>query len=188
MSPAMRTSKVGALVALLCLTALASDSVVVPAEGFPAASAKDVESIETIMVAVYDVISGPAGEERDWSRLRSLFLPEARLIRTELNPQGETRYRAMTVEEYIERSGPVLVKNGFFEKEISRREEVYEVVAHVWSTYESRHLASDEEPFSRGINSFQLMKKDGRWWVMTILWETETPNAPIPEKYVSPAE
>ena len=42
-------------------------------EGSVAARPADVASIDAIMRAVYEVISGPAGQKRDWNRMRSLF-------------------------------------------------------------------------------------------------------------------
>ena len=69
--------------------------------------------------------------------------------------------------------------------ETARRVETYGHIAHAWSTYESRHKAEDPEPFARGINSIQLMHDGARWWIVTIFWEAETPENPIPEKYLS---
>ena len=51
------------------------------------ADPKDVASIDAIMKAVYDVISGDAGKLRDWDRFRSLFHKDARLIPSGKNPQ-----------------------------------------------------------------------------------------------------
>ena len=41
---------------------------------------KDVSSIDSIINALYEVISGGKGEERDWDRERNLFHLKARLI------------------------------------------------------------------------------------------------------------
>ncbi len=149
----------------------------------PTAHPGDVASIDAILTTVYSVISGPAGV-RDWDRFRSLFIPEARLIAVGFNPQGEFQKTAMDVEGYISRAGGYFMENGFFENEIARRTERFGHIAHAFSTYESRHRADDERPFSRGINSFQLMNDGVRWWVVTIYWEAETPELAIPEKYL----
>lgn len=149
----------------------------------PTARPADVASIDAILGAVYGVISGPAGV-RDWDRFRSLFIPEARLIAVGFNPQGEFQKTAMDVEGYISRAGGYFMENGFFESEIVRRTEQFGHIAHAFSTYESRHRADDERPFSRGINSFQLMNDGARWWVVTIYWEAETPELSIPAQYL----
>ena len=150
----------------------------------PAANPADVASIDAIIAAVYDVISGPAGKKRDWQRMRSLFIPGARMIPTGKNREGAIASNVVDVEGYITRSGNYLETNGFFEKETARRIEQYGHIAHVFSTYEARHKAEDKAPFMRGINSFQLMNDGKRWWVVTIFWEAETPENPIPEKYL----
>lgn len=148
----------------------------------------DVASVDAIIKAAYDVISGPAGEERDWDRFRSMFMEGARLIPTGREHSGETRHGLLTVEDYISRAGPQLENNGFFEVEVARRMERYGSVVHVFSTYESRRNADDAEPFMRGINSFQLLYEKGRWWVVTIFWQPEYPDLPIPKQYLSTPE
>ncbi|HVL39569.1 MAG TPA: hypothetical protein VM328_09290 [Fimbriimonadaceae bacterium] len=146
--------------------------------------AQDTKSVESIVAAVYDVISGPAGKKRDWDRMRSLFLPEARMVAVGRRQDGTTVSRAMTVEDYIARSGPLLEERGFFEREVARRVERFGSLAHVWSTYEARQKVDDEKPMMRGINSIQLFNDGQRWWVLTIYWQPEGPETPLPEKYL----
>ena len=150
----------------------------------PTANPADVESIDAIMIAVYDVISGDAGVARDWDRFRSLFAPGATLSPVG-RPDGTTYVRrAITPEQYARTSGSYLERNGFHEVEIHRVTERYGVIAHAFSTYESRRMASDPEPFARGINSIQLMNDGSRWWVVSIFWLGEGPDHPIPAKYL----
>jgi hypothetical protein len=148
------------------------------------ADAKDVSSPEAIIAAVYDVISGPAGQKRNWDRMRTLFVPDARMIPTGKKSTGESTRRTLSVEDYIANSGPFLEKDGFFEKEIGNKTEQFGNIVHVFSTYESKRAVTDEKPFMRGINSFQLWYDGKRWWVITILWQSESADTPIPEKYL----
>ena len=149
------------------------------------ANTADVKSIDAIIKATYDVISGDAGVERNWDRFHSLFHPTARLIPT-AKPRNSDKFAAfpMTPKDYIDRSGSFLVKNGFHEQEISRKTEIFGTIAHVFSTYEGRNKLSDEKPFLRGINSFQLFNDGERWWVMSIFWRQESKETPVPEKYL----
>ena len=149
----------------------------------PVANPADVNSIDAIVAAVYDVISGPAGKKRDWDRMRSLFMPGARLVPTGPRPNGGYGSRALTVEDYLTRSAPLFEKEGFFEKESARRTESFGQIAHVFSTYESRHAPDDAKAFQRGINSIQLMNDGKRWWIVTIFWQGEDEKNPLPEKY-----
>jgi len=156
-----------------------------PASAGVQAKPEDVKSVEAIVAATYDVISGPSGKKRDWDRFRSLFYPGARLIPAGKRPnETEIRARVLSPDEYVERSAPFLEKEGFFERGISNKIEHYGNIAHVFSTYESRRKADDGQPFQRGINSFQLINDGRRWCVMTILWQAETPDAPIPAEYL----
>jgi hypothetical protein len=151
----------------------------------PPANPADVATMDSIIAAVYDVISGPAKTPRNWDRFRSLFVPGARLIPTGRNPNnGEVLARVRTPEEYIQRSAPLLEQNGFFEREISRRVERYANIAHIFSTYESKHAKDEEKPFARGINSFQLMNDGKRWWIVTIFWQGEDDKNPLPAEYL----
>ncbi|MGB9181311.1 MAG: hypothetical protein WCB68_18915 [Pyrinomonadaceae bacterium] len=153
------------------------------AQTAPAANPADVASIDSIIAAVYDVISGPAGKKRDWDRMRSLFHPQAHLIPSGPRPDGSYGARALHVDEYILRATPLFEKEGFFEREAARRTETFGQIAHVFSTYESRH-APNEKPFQRGINSIQLLNDGKRWWIIDIFWQGEDDKHPLPEKYL----
>jgi hypothetical protein len=149
------------------------------------AKQSDVASIDTIIAAAYDSISGPAGAKRDWDRMRSLFFPGARLIPTALEAGSNDLDLApniLDVDGFIARAERFFATSGFYEKEIARRVEQFGQIAHVWSTYESRRNANDA-PFGRGINSIQLFSDGKRWWILSIYWQQESPEYPIPEKY-----
>jgi hypothetical protein len=158
---------------LLCLvlaTTLAAET--------PAPKPEDVASLDAIVNSVYDVISGPAGQKRDWDRMRSLFYPGARLIPSRPTPEGGAQAFVLSIDDYIQRSQGALEK-GFFESEIHRETQTFGNIAQVFSTYESRR-APGEKPFARGINSFHLLKDGKRWWVVTIFWDSERPGNPLP--------
>jgi hypothetical protein len=152
-----------------------------------AANLADVESLDAIIAATYDVISGPAGKKRDWDRERSLFISGARLIPTAVEAgrnDVDLAPQILDVEGYIARVEPLIEGQGFYEKEIARRVEQFGHIAHVWSTYESRHDPSDVEPFMRGINSIQLFNDGSRWWIVSIYWQHESALHPLPDRYL----
>ncbi len=143
----------------------------------------DVDTPEHLIAALYDVISGPAGK-RDWNRFHSLFYEGARLIPTGKNPQGVLGARVLTPDDYVTRSQPFFDKEGFFERAIANRTEIWDNIAHVWSTYESRHAKEDPKPFMRGINSIQLFNDGKRWWVLSVFWQAESAEHALPEPYL----
>ena len=151
----------------------------------PAANPADVQSIDAIIAALYDVISGPVGQKRDWNRMRSLFVPGARLMPVGPRQAGGVAIRLMEVNDYIATSGPFLEANGFREREIARRTEQFGHIAHVFSTYEGR-TETDSTVLS-GINSIQLMNDGTRWWVVGIFWEHARPDNPVPPQYLPAA-
>ena len=153
----------------------------------PVSNSDDVSSIDAIINAAYAVISGPAGQPRDWERERALFLPGARCIPTAVKAADNESALApqfLDVEAYIARVEPLFREKGFYETEITRRTEEFGQIAHVWSTYESRHSPDDTEPFMRGINSFQLFHDGKRWWIVNIFWQHESADHPLPEQYL----
>ena len=150
------------------------------------ANPADVATIDSIITAAYDGISGPAGKKRDWDRERSLYFPGARLIPTAMKAGTENMDLAphiLDIEGFIARVEPFFEESGFYEKEIARRTEQFGQIAHVWSTYESRRDPGDPEPFMRGINSIQLFNDGKRWWVLSIYWQHESTQQPLPKQY-----
>jgi hypothetical protein len=166
---------------LLVVSSAAQTPAPPPAKA-PTVRAGDVDSIDHIMAAVYDVISGPAGP-RDWDRFHSLFYTDAKFIPTGKGKDGALHAKMYSADDYIRLSEPYFLKEGFFENSISNRVEEWGNIAHVWSTYESRH-AKNDKPFERGINSFQLFNDGQRWWVLNVAWQNEDSDHPIPEKYL----
>jgi hypothetical protein len=148
------------------------------------ARAADVQSVDGIVAALYDVISGAAGKPRDWDRMRSLFAPEGRLMAVGARPEGNYVLRGMGVEDYIGRNSKAFATMGFFEREAARTTETFGQIVHVFSTYESRHAADDAKPFQRGINSIQLYHDGKRWWIVNVLWRAEDERLSLPERYL----
>ena len=137
-------------------------------------SLSDLDEIDKTVHAVYDVISGPPGQKRDFDRMRSLFAPGATL--KAIGPKG---LHGGTLEDYISRNSAILEKEGFTERELRRRYvELWGGLATVWSAYDGR--TANGSFHERGINSFQLVKIDGKWLVASLLWQEETPENPLP--------
>ena len=142
--------------------------------GVATPNAADLAGINQTIHDTYAVISGPAGQKRDFDKMRSLFAPGA-LLRV-ITPKG---IRGGTLDDYIAKSGPILEKEGFTEHELGRRTEVYGNLATVWSSYDGRTQSGSFH--ERGINSFQLIKVDGKWLVASILWQEEGKQFPLPK-------
>lgn len=143
----------------------------------------DVASAERIVSVLYEVISGGKGVERDWDRFRNLFAPGARMLAVVGNKE-KMQSVALTPEDYVKRAGPVLVRDGFFEKEVGRKVDSYGPVVQVMTAYESRKTEIDEKPFETGVNFLQLTFDGKRWWVQSIAWSGDDLAGPIPRSLI----
>ena len=179
-----------ATAACLCLL-LASGAVALAAQGKSAAApagAADGASVDAIVSALYASVShGPDGEP-DWDRLRAITLPVGMFI----PPKKPTEdiFTVLDVDAFQERvrKGAAAMKakgesTAFSERESSRHTDCFGNVCQIFSTYEGRRLATDEKPFVRGINSIQLVRDGRRWWIASVVWDTERPDNPIPADY-----
>ena len=143
----------------------------------------DVKSVDSIVAALYEVISGDPGQPRDWNRFRNLFKPEARLIPTGKNQQSEFTYRVLSPEDYVQMFS-TRINTGFFERELGRTTETYGTITHVFSTYETKEK-KDGPVTNRGINSIQLFFDGQRYYVINVFWCAESLGFPLPEKYMN---
>jgi hypothetical protein len=133
---------------------------------------EDVRTTEAIIAAMYEVISGPAGVERDWTRFRSLFQPEARFILAVSRPGEHPRVRVLGIDEYIRRTAPFFETESFWERQREARKESFGNIAQVWSAYECRR-EQHAPPYQEGVNSIQLFFDAARWWIVSVMWNTE---------------
>jgi hypothetical protein len=136
-------------------------------------TAADLAGIDAAIRGVYEVISGPPGQKRDFDRMRSLFAPGATM--KAIGPKG---LHGGSVEDYIARDKDILERDGFTERELGRRLQVWGGLATAWSSYDGR--TANGSFHERGINSFELVKIDGKWLIASILWQEATPDNPLP--------
>lgn len=142
---------------------------------------EDIKSPDAIIAALYDILSGPAGK-RNWARLRSLYLEGARLIPIGKRVHREGELQVLTVDEWIDDASEYLEENDFYENEIHRHADRFGDMIQAFSTYEARK-DPEAQPFARGINSFQLVFNKGRWWIVTVMWDNESKDNPVPGEF-----
>src|SRR6185369_1989596 len=136
---------------LVSISAIAQERKQIKVETVPPLP-EDVATIDGVMKAFYEVISGPAGQPRQWSRDRSLYIPDVRFVSIEKRRDGTIEAQPISHQEFVDRSDAGLVKNGFYESEIHRETQQFGQIAHVFSTYEMR-IKQDGPLIGRGINS-----------------------------------
>ena len=144
-----------------------------------AARAEDVSTIDGVITAYYDVITGPPGQPRQWSRDRTLYWPGLRFFSTNVKADGTPTVKVLSHQEYVDATDASLVKGGFDEHEIHRVSYRVGNIAHVMSTYETRQ--DPKGPLlARGVNSLDLYWDGTRWWITAASWDDERPGSPIP--------
>jgi hypothetical protein len=151
----------------------------------------DVDTVEHLVAALYDVVSGPAGQ-RDWDRFRALFVPDARLAwvvpesaATKDKPAMKGDAFFLTPDVFVQQNDAYFKTHGFFERSIAHRSEEFGNLVEVWSTKEGRDAKNDAQPPSRGIDSFQIVRAHGRFWIASLLFDDERAGAMLPTKYLT---
>jgi hypothetical protein len=145
----------------------------------------DARSIDAVIKALYESISGYAGAPRDWDRDRALYAPGALQIPMRppsVTKDGRDAAEILDVDGYIRSRTPFFAANDFFEVEIARREFHFGAMAHVLSVYEGRD-APNGRILKRGINSIQMFHDGARWWVASIMWDNERDGVALPEEF-----
>jgi len=150
---------------------------------YSSADRVDAASIDGIVKAIYESITFSENENPDMARFQSLCAPNAPFVR--IQPD---RVDKMDLESFLS-SFQDRVESGalksFYEGEISRKTNQYGSIAQVFSTYKKGMNTEDPESLIRGINCFQLYYDGQRWWISCLIWEDESPENPIPDKYLS---
>jgi hypothetical protein len=137
----------------------------------PTARPSDVATLDAILHAFYETVSGAVGQPREWGRFRSLFLPGGRLMPIVSLAGGKAGARFLSTEDFIHRVEPIFAREDFWERETSRQTETSGHFAHVLSFYESLR-SPDGPPFERSVNSIQLFNDGVRWWIVNVMWNT----------------
>jgi hypothetical protein len=145
-----------------------------------AAACPSTATLDLLIKAVDDAVSGPANKDR--TCFRALFLPDARLIPLKIETDGSATPRILDVDGWI----AAVAKRGsavFYERQVKVKSETYGHMAHLWSTYETRSTP-DGKADVRGINSMQAVFDGKQWKLIEIVWQAETPTEKVPEKYL----
>lgn len=185
----IRRSVVAAAV-LLCLSSLcALAQMPGKRREAPAPVPPDAASPDAIVAALYACVTHAPDAMPDFERMRGIFLPVGMLIPPK--KPNEDIFTTLDVDQFADRfkKGIAARKDkgdpaGFVEREVSKRADCFGNVCQIFSTYEARYTASDEKPFTRGINSIQIVKDGRRWWIASVVWDVERADNPLPSQYL----
>lgn len=146
--------------------------------GTAAAACLPTTTLDELVKALDDAVSGPANKDR--TCFRALMMPEARLSPVVKQPEGGFAPHLLSVDDWI----AAVAKRGsapFYEVQVKVKPEIYGHFAHLWCAYEIRDMPQGKATVT-GINSIQAVQDGPRWRVLNILWESNTTAGPVPEK------
>lgn len=141
-----------------------------------------LQSIEGITNKMIELISGDIGEERNWAEYRNLFLPRAQKMSIRTTKDGKSSVSVMNIEEFVRNVGPGYARAGFEEYAIGLTVNEFNGIAVVFQSFYCKTLTGTYE--KRGINSYQLVYLNDRWWIANTLYTNESDDMPLPDKYL----
>ena len=143
----------------------------------------DVNTLDGLMRAFYEIVNTAPEDARQWDRDRTLYVPWVRFIATSTDASGKVKTRIWTHQQYVEATEP-LVAAGFKEWEISRKTKQYGNIAHIDSVYEGEAVADGKVERFKGLNSIEAYFDGSRWWISSVMWMSESPAHPIPGEFL----
>lgn len=136
---------------------------------------------DTLVRALYEIVTGPAGAKKDWARMANLFAPGA-IVTTTTHRDGAFLADPQTPAQFAALNDRLLGHRNFYEREVAQRIDSFGHIAHAWSTYETRDRL-DGPVRVRGVNAFQLLNDGKRWCILSLTWDAETSTHPIPPAF-----
>jgi hypothetical protein len=143
---------------------------------------EDVRDLDGLMKAFYETVNVAPDAPRQWDRDRTLYSPHLRFVAID----GQGKVNVWDHQQFVDGTEPLVAK-GFREREIWRVTRRYGNMAHVDSTYET-FLGPEGRDVSRGVNSVDTYFDGKRWWIASVIWQTEGPSYPIPAELLPPAK
>ena len=140
----------------------------------------NLQTPESVIKGLYTLVTFEPGTTPNWEKVKSMFVNDA-IIVLRTSRDSTTQFTVNTFVKdfvnFIERADAI--KTGFSEKIIGMEKIVFGDIAHFLVLYEASIPGSSHPPM-QGVDSFQLVKKDGRWWIVSVINEIPAPDNPVP--------
>ena len=145
---------------------------------------EDVSTIDGMIKAYYEIVSGPAGQPRQWDRDATLYIPNVRFVIISEDATGKATAESMTHQEFVDSSEASIGGKAFYEHEVHRITQRAGNIAHVFSTAE-RSSSPEGKAEGRSIDSLELFWDGKRWWITGAnLWDINTAKHPLPPEFL----
>ncbi len=159
-------------------------TIVMPFQIFSQVDSIALTTPEGITAKMLEFISFEKGEVKDWDEYRNLFLPGAHKISIRSQP-GESlskQVKIMNLEEFVRGAGETYARNGFEEIVIGLDVKEFNGIATVFQSFYCKTLDNSYE--ARGVNTYQLVYLNDRWWIASTLFTNESDTVKLPNDYL----
>lgn len=188
----MRTSRVVAVLALFLLSPSLNGATGDPPAQAPAPATQPapvkaeppevLRTPEGVLSELYRRVTFPPGKEADWDAVRALFLPQAVVVLRTSREATTVFDLAGFVADFVAFAAKPKVKEwGFAERIVRMKVTPFREVAQAWVLYEAS-LPGSPRPPQQGVDGFSLVRRDGRWFIASIV------NDLVEEGYTAPRE
>ncbi|MEW6741514.1 MAG: hypothetical protein AB1486_02045 [Planctomycetota bacterium] len=146
------------------------------------------DTAEGLVTELYKAVTFEAGTTPDWDKVRAMFLEQA-IVVLRTSREATTLFSVdgfvKDFEAFIEKTNAR--QTGFAETIIRFKSLGFRDMAHVLVLY-SASVPTSPRPPTQGVDSFQLIRKEGRWWIASIINELPTAESPVPEELLFEAK
>lgn len=153
------------------------------ATGTEEPTAEVYSDAESLVRGLYASVTFEPGTLPDWDYVRSFFVPEAvfgvrksRTLMEVLDLDGFVNWWLEDIEKHK------MKERGFKESIEKLKMTVFGNTAQCFIVYKAQFMTPADAPGQLGLDSFALMKKDGRWWIVSITNDVVTAQNPLPEE------
>ncbi|MHC4514644.1 MAG: hypothetical protein ACYTGW_04270 [Planctomycetota bacterium] len=141
------------------------------------------KTVDGTIHALYASVSFDRGGP-DWPLFRSLVLPGSVYIFAE---HGRAPMKVMNLEAFVQDFRDFIedqhVASQGFHENLTRIESTeFGNIAHAFTVFEPTIGSGPRK--QRGVDSIQLVKKDGRWWVASIATQFERGTLKVPTSFL----
>lgn len=135
---------------------------------------------EGVVRELYRHVTVDVGQETDWEQVRTLFLPQAVIVLRVSKDASNAFDVQGWIDDFVAWNEKARVKErGFSERIVVMKPRVFRDIANIFVLYEAA-LADSDKPPTRGVDSIELVKKDGRWWIAAITNDLVNAEHPVP--------
>lgn len=156
--------------------------VLAPLQIFAQVDTMALKTPEGVTQKMLEFISFEKDEVKDWDEFRNLFLPRAELIAIYPDAPPARQVSSLNLEEFVRYAGSTYPSEGFEEIVIGLDVKEFNGIATVFESFYCKTKSGSYE--ARGVNTYQLVFLNNRWWIASTMFVNETEDVKLPNEYL----